>query len=115
MDVVAKSFGATVVSVPEAVRGQALQVPEPVLKKAFLLARPAAAGKPAYAEVDMGDGGFALLAVDKVQAGDLSKVSAEERDTLRQQMTQAYGSEATRELLEMLRASTKIKVNKNLM
>ncbi len=115
MDAVAKSLGATVVSVPEAVRGQALQVPEPVLKKAFLLPHPTAAGKPVYAGVDMGDGAFALLAVDKVQAGDLSKVTAGERDTLRHQMAQAYGSEATRELLEMLRSKAKIKINKNLM
>lgn len=115
MEAVAKSLGATVVSVPEAVRGQALKIPAPVLKDAFLLPHPVAAGKPAYGDVDMGGGSFALLAVDKVQAGDLSKVTADERDTLRQQMTQAYGSEATRELLEMLRAKTKIKINKNLM
>lgn len=115
MDAVAKSLGATVISVPEAVRGQSVQVPEPVLKEAFLLPHPPAAGKPELAEVAMGDGSFALLAVDKVQAGDLSRVTAEERDMLRHQMAQAYGSEATRELLDMLRAKTKIKINKNLM
>ncbi len=115
MDTVAKSLAAKVVSVPEAVRGQALQVPESVLNKAFLLPHPAAADKPVYTDVDMGDGSFALLAVDKVQAGDLSRVTADERDTLRHQMTQAYGAEAARELLEMLRAQTKIKINKNLM
>ena len=115
VDVVAKSLGAKVVSQPDAIRAQSLQVPAPVLKEAFLVAHPSAPGKPEFSIVDMGDGGFALLAVDKVQAGDLSKVTAEERDALRQQMAQAYGSEATRELLQMLRAKTKIKINKNLM
>ncbi|MEO7052655.1 MAG: SurA N-terminal domain-containing protein [Rhodanobacter sp.] len=112
---VAKSLGAKVVSQLDAVRGQSLQVPPPVLKEAFLLPHPSAPGKPEIAIVDMGDGGFALLAVDKVQAGDLSKVTAQERDTLRQQMAQAYGSEATRELVQMLRSKSKIKINKNLM
>ncbi len=115
VDLVAKSLGAKVVSEPDAIQGQSMQVPPPVLKKAFLLAHPSAPNKPEFAIVDMGDGGFALLAVDKVQAGDLSKVTAEERDTLRHQMAQAYGSEATRELLEMLRSKTKIKINKSLM
>jgi len=65
--------------------------------------------------VDMGDGGFAMLAVDKVQPGDLSKVTSDEREMLRHQMAQAYGVEATRELLATLRAKTKIKINKNLL
>ncbi|MEO8780025.1 MAG: peptidyl-prolyl cis-trans isomerase [Rhodanobacter sp.] len=115
VDVVAKSLSAKVVSEPGAMRGQSLQVPASVLKRAFLLPHPSAPDKPEFAIVELGDGGFALLAVDKVQAGDLSKVSAEERDTLRQQMAQTYGSEATRELVQMLRAKTKIKINKNLM
>jgi len=115
MDAVAKSFDATVVTVPEAVRGQSLQVPQAVLKQAYLLPHPTAADKPQYAEVDMGDGGFAMLAVDKVQPGDLSKVTSDEREMLRHQMAQAYGVEATRELLATLRAKTKIKINKNLL
>ena len=115
MSAVAKTMGATVVSVPEAVREQTLQVPPSLLKEAFLMPHPTAAGKPEFATVDMGDGGFALLAVDKVQAGDLSKVSPDQRDALHHQMAQAYGSEATRELLEMLRSKAKIKINKSLM
>ena len=115
MQAVAKAVGGTVVSVPEAVRQQSLQVPPALLKEAFLMPHPTAAGKPEFASVDMGDGGFALLAVDKVQGGDLTKVSPDQRDALRHQMAQAYGSEATRELLETLRSKTKIKINKSLM
>ncbi|MFC5526292.1 SurA N-terminal domain-containing protein [Rhodanobacter ginsengisoli] len=115
MPVVAKSLGATVVSVKDAVRGQSVEVPAPLLAQAFLVPHPAAADKPQFTTVDMHDGNYALLAVDKVEGGDLSKVPKEQREALRRQMAQAYGSEATRELIEMLKAGTKIKINKNLM
>jgi peptidyl-prolyl cis-trans isomerase D len=115
MAAVAKSIDAKVVTVPEAVRGQSFQVPPPVLKEAFLLPHPAAPEKPRFAEVDMGDGGFAMVAVDKVQPGDLTKMSAEDRGLLHRQMAQAYAGEATRELLQVLRAKTKIKINNNLL
>ncbi len=115
MAAVAKSLDAKVISVPEAVRGQSFQVPAPVLKEAFLLPHPSAPDKPRFAEVDMGDGGFAMVAVDKVQPGDLGKITAEDREVLHRQMAQAYAGEATRELLQALRAKTKIKINKNLL
>jgi len=118
MPSVAASVHATIKTVVEAVRSQAPQAqataattPAPLLKQAFLMPHPAA-GKSQFAAVDMQDGTFALLAVDKVQDGDLSKVPPEEHDALRQQMAQAYGAEATRELIEQLRAKTKIQINK---
>ncbi|OOG56257.1 SurA N-terminal domain-containing protein [Rhodanobacter sp. C03] len=113
MPAVATAMGAQLKSVNEATR-QSTDVPALLLTQAFLLPHPAA-GKSQFAAVDMKDGSYALLAVDKVQGGDLSKVPPEQRDALRQQMAQAYGAEATRELLELLKASTKIKINKNLM
>jgi peptidyl-prolyl cis-trans isomerase D len=116
MQSVAASVNAPLKTVVAAVRSQAPQAsatptPAPLLKQAFLMPHPAA-GKSQFAAVDMGDGTFALLAVDKVQDGDLSKVPPEERDALRQQMGQAYGSEATSELIDQLRAKTKIQINK---
>jgi len=60
-------------------------------------------------------GNYAVLAVDKVQGGDLSKVAPQQRKALQRQMAQAYGSEASRELVEWLKAKTEIKINKNLM
>jgi len=116
MPAIAASLHATITTAAAAVRPQAPQgsattTPAPLLKQAFLLPHPAA-GKSAYAAVDMQNGSFAILAVDKVQDGDLSKVSKDERDALRQQMTQAYGAEATLELTQQLRAKTKIKINK---
>lgn len=109
MDEVAESLGASVVTVDEAIRQS--PVPPPLLTKAFLMPHPDA-GKSQFASVDMLDGTYGLLAVDKVQDGDISKVSAEERDALRQQMAQAYGYEATRELVDQLKSKAKIKINK---
>jgi peptidyl-prolyl cis-trans isomerase D len=108
MPAVATSFGATVTSMNEAVRQS--KVPAPLLAQAFLLPHPAA-DKAEFAAVDMQDGSYALLAVDKVQGGDLSKVPPEQRESLRRQMTQAYGSETTRELIELLRAKAEVKIN----
>ena len=116
MQTVAASVHATIKIVAEAVRTQSPQAPvtptpAPLLKQAFLMPHPAV-GKSQYAAVDMQDGTFALLTVDKVQDGDLSKIPPEEHDALRQQMAQAYGAEATRELIDQLRAKTKIQINK---
>ncbi|WP_350017075.1 SurA N-terminal domain-containing protein [Rhodanobacter sp. IGA1.0] len=109
MDAVAKSLGATVTTVSEAVRHA--QVPAPLLTRAFLMPHPAD-NKPQFAAVDMLDGNYALLAVDKVQDGDLTKLLPEQRESLRQQMAQAYGYEAARELIDHLKAKTEIKINK---
>ena len=111
MPAVAASLGATVKTVSEAVRGQPV-APEALLKEAFLLPHPAS-GKPQFAEVDLQDGNYALLAVDKVQSGDLSKVQPEQLQSMRQQIAQAYGFEAKRELLQALRANTKIVINQS--
>ncbi|MEO9080247.1 MAG: SurA N-terminal domain-containing protein [Rhodanobacter sp.] len=115
METVAKSLDATVVSKSDVVRGRSVDVPAPLLTEAFLVAHPAAADKPEFAAVDMGQGSYALLMVDKVQGGDLTKVPTEQREALRQQMAQAYGAEETRELIELLKSKAKIKINKNLL
>jgi len=109
----AAEAGATLETATAAER-TSTTVPAPLLAEAFLLPHPAA-GKPVFAAVDMQDGNFALLALDKVQAGDPSKVPSEQRTALGLQMAQAYGTEATRELIAALRAKAKIKYNKSLM
>lgn len=109
----ATQVGATLQTAPGTER-TSTKVPAPLLAQAFLLPHPAA-GKSAFAAVDMEDGDFALIAVDKVQAGDPSKIPSEQRTALREQMAQAYSAEATRELIAALRAKVEIKYNKTLM
>jgi peptidyl-prolyl cis-trans isomerase D len=101
MQAVAASAGATLQAVPEAIRALPNLPPE-LLDQAFLLPHPAA-GKPQFARVQMQDGSYALVAVDKVQDGDLSKVTPEQRTMLRTQI-------ATHEVIEGLRAKTEIKI-----
>ncbi|WP_343214375.1 SurA N-terminal domain-containing protein [Dyella sp. ASV21] len=105
---VASSVGANAQSVPDAVRMQPSMPPE-VLEQAFLLPHPEA-GKPQCARVALRDGSYALVAVDKVQAGDLSKISADQRSELRGQMGQAYGVLATQAYIDALKAKTTIKI-----
>ena len=107
MQAVATSAGANLQTVADATRMQQGVAPE-VLQQAFLLPHPA--GKPQYARVATADGSYALVAVDKVQEGDLSKVTFEQRDALRGQMGQAYGILATQAFLDMLKAKTEIKI-----
>jgi peptidyl-prolyl cis-trans isomerase D len=111
MQAVATSLGASVKTLPAAERGHS-DAPLPLLKQAFLLPHPAA-DKSEFAAVDMHDGTYALVAVSKVQGGDLSKVSPEQRASLVQQIAQAYGLEAKDELLQVLKADTKITINKS--
>lgn len=89
-------------------------VPAALRDQAFLLPHPID-GKPQYAAVDMHDGSYALLAVDKVEGADLSKITPAEREMLRQQMMQAYGAVETQELIKALRSGTEIKIAKDRM
>nr|WP_199041094.1 SurA N-terminal domain-containing protein [Dyella sp. ASV24] len=108
MQAVASSVGASAQTVADAVRMQQRVAPE-VLGQAFLLPHPAA-GKAQFARVAMHDGNYALVAVDKVQEGDLSKITPDQRSTLRDQMSQAYGILATQGFIDALKAKTEIKI-----
>jgi peptidyl-prolyl cis-trans isomerase D len=110
---VAKSAGASVQTVNDVLREPqgptAQNLPEPVRTQAFLLPHPSA-GKPQFASVAVGDGVFVILAVDKVQGGDLSKVTPAQREQLRNGMAQAYGNMATYGFIDAMKAKTTIKV-----
>jgi len=108
MQAVATSAGASVQAAPEVVRMQQTLPPE-VLEQAFLLPHPAV-GKAEFARVGTRDGSYTLVAVDKVQDGDISKVTPEQRQALRNEMSQAYGMLATHEFIEALKAKTEIKI-----
>ncbi|MHA6203832.1 SurA N-terminal domain-containing protein [Dyella soli] len=105
---VAASAGAAVQTVAAAVRVQP-DLPPEVLEQAFLLPHPAA-GKAQFARVSLRDGSYALVGVDKVQDGDLSKVPADQRKALNDGMSQAYSALAAHEFIESLKANTEIKI-----
>jgi peptidyl-prolyl cis-trans isomerase D len=113
MQAVAHAVGAQVQNVPQALRVQA-DVPEQVRDKAFVMPHPEQ-GKAQFADVAMPDGAYALLAVDKVEDGDLSKITADQRTTLRDSMLKAYGEVATTGFIDALKAHTEIKLAKDRM
>jgi peptidyl-prolyl cis-trans isomerase D len=84
-------------------------VPQPILTQAFLLAHPAD-GKPVWAVVPTEQGAYALVALDKVTDGDVSKVPADARQSLRGQMMDALALGATQEFIEALKARSEIKI-----
>lgn len=105
---VAASVGAPLKISAEATRGSADVAPE-LLDAAFKLPHPAP-GKPQFTSVAQLDGSYDLVALDKVQDADLSKLPAQQRDMLRQQMARVYGASATQEFIDALKAKTEIKV-----
>ncbi|MCX7512327.1 SurA N-terminal domain-containing protein [Frateuria hangzhouensis] len=111
MDAVAATVGAPVQSVKDALRVQQ-GLPEQLRDEAFLQPHPGKDGKPQFAAVALPEGAYALIAVDKVQDGDLSKVTPEQRTMLRQSMIAAYGNVATDGFIDALKAKTEIKIAK---
>ncbi|EIL88659.1 SurA N-terminal domain-containing protein [Rhodanobacter sp. 115] len=110
---VAKSAGANVVSVSDAMRmpraPSAQSMPAQVRSQAFLLPHPAK-DKPEFSSVAVGDGVFAIVGVDKVQGGDLAKITPAQREQLRNQMAQAFGNMATHGFIDILKAKTPVKI-----
>ncbi|WP_063572028.1 MULTISPECIES: SurA N-terminal domain-containing protein [Luteibacter] len=84
-------------------------VPQPILQRAFTLPHPVD-GKPSWSVVQTGGGTYAVVAVDKVTDGDLSKIAKTDRDGLRGQMTDAMAKAATIEYVEALKARGDIKI-----
>lgn len=114
MQAVAASAGATVQTVKDVLRGGQQGLPPQISDEAFQLPHPAD-GKPQFSSVTIGAGVDAVLAVDKVQAGDLSKVTKEQREGLRRQMMQYYGAIAAQGFVDMMKAKTEIKIAKDRM
>ena len=89
-------------------------VPEPILTQAYVTPHPVD-GKSQYADVSLAQGSYAVLAVDKVEGGDLSKITPNDRLQLYRQMMQAYGGLETQGYTDMLKANTKIEIAKDRM
>jgi peptidyl-prolyl cis-trans isomerase D len=90
-------------------------VPQPILDQAFVTPHPSADGKPQFASVAMDHGTYAVIALDKVEGGDLSKLTEDDRRQLYRQMVQAYGALETQGFTDMLKTKTKIQIAKDRM
>lgn len=98
----------------DAVRREQQGVAKPMLDKLFAMQAPVD-GKPRFAKVELGDGGFALLALKDVHAGDPDDIPEAQRKMLVDQMRRAYATSATNEWLETLKHSVDIKFSKDRM
>ncbi len=86
------------------------KLPPALLQKVFRMPHPSA-GKPQFAMVAQHGGHFALVQLDAVHAGDLSKIGKQERHMLRLQMRQADAAQTTNQFVDALRAKAKITVH----
>jgi peptidyl-prolyl cis-trans isomerase D len=96
-------------------RDQQQDVPQEIVTQAFLTPHPGADGKPQYADVSLGQGNYAVLAVDMVEPGDLSKIPPEERQLKYRELMQYNGFLETKGFVDMLKAKTKIEIAKDRM
>lgn len=85
-----------------------------LLDKAFTMPRPGK-DKPQFAMASLGNGSFALLALNAVHPGDVSKIPSLQRKILLQQMRQSYATVATEEWLKLLKSNADIKIAKERM
>lgn len=81
-----------------------------LLKQVFLMPQPAA-GKPSVARVDLGQGRYALVALDAVHPGDPAKMPAQLRQMYLDQLKQVYAQAATSGFIAALRQHTDIKID----
>jgi peptidyl-prolyl cis-trans isomerase D len=80
-----------------------------IFSEVFLLPHPAD-GKPVWSAVPTGNGAYAIVALDKVTDGDIAKVTAEQRQSLRGQMMDAIALGSTQEFIDVLKSRTEIKL-----
>ncbi|MDC8015374.1 SurA N-terminal domain-containing protein [Tahibacter soli] len=76
---------------------------------AFKLPRPAE-GKPAYASVALADGAYALVAVDAVHEGDVSKVDEAGRTAVLSQLQNEAGLSGVLQFLESMRQEIRVEI-----
>ncbi|HET7266761.1 MAG TPA: SurA N-terminal domain-containing protein [Oleiagrimonas sp.] len=85
-------------------------VKQALLDKAFMMPRPEDK-QPSFGMVSLGDGSYALLALDAVHPGKVDKVPKFQRQMLLSQMRQAYAATSVKEWLKMLKGKTDIQVS----
>ncbi len=105
----AAAKGLSVMTMAGVPRGAA--APTPAANQAYFDAPAPAAGKVVASSATMPDGAIAVYAISKVTAGNPAAAPAQERDTLRAQLTQMRGFEAATRFVRALRKQMKIEIS----
>jgi peptidyl-prolyl cis-trans isomerase D len=94
--------------VPALPRGAPM--PDPAAVSAFFEAPPPAPGKVSAGKVALPDGREVVYAVSKITPGNPDEASAQEKQSIQQQMVEAIGEDDVRGLVDSLRARIKVTV-----
>jgi len=105
---VAEARGVEAAEIAELPRG--LPVPSPQAAQAIFAAPAPEAGAKSVGKVVLDDGRIVVYAVRKVIPGDLGEVTAEQRESLRQQLGQVHGNQDVQALVQSLRGKMRIEV-----
>jgi len=106
LDILAKSVGASVQDIHAATPGMPNLDPA-LLTAVFKLAAPAP-GKSVRSAVDLGHGSYALVQLDAVHPGDVSKLPPEQREFIAAQLRQMQSGASVQAFLDALRRAAKI-------
>ena len=105
---VADARGVEAAEIGELPRG--LPVPSPQAAQAIFAAPAPGAGKKSVGKVVLDDGRIVIYAVRKVIPGDAGEATAEQRDSLRQQLGQVHGNQDVEALVQALRRKMHVTV-----
>jgi peptidyl-prolyl cis-trans isomerase D len=83
-------------------------MPSPEINAAIFATQKPAAGKVSAGKAQMGDGSYAVFVVNKVNEGDLAKITPEQRTQLQQQVVQMDGASDVAAYVAALRKQYKI-------
>ena len=83
-------------------------MPSPEINAAIFATQKPAAGKVSAGKAKMGDGTYAVFVVNKVNEGDLTKITPEQRTQLQQQVVQMDGASDVAAYVAALRKQFKI-------
>jgi peptidyl-prolyl cis-trans isomerase D len=83
-------------------------MPSPEINAAIFATRRPATGKVAAGKARMEDGNYAVFVVNKVNEGDLAKITPEQRIQLQQQIVQMDGAGDVQVYVSTLRKQYKI-------
>ncbi|MDE1957936.1 MAG: SurA N-terminal domain-containing protein [Xanthomonadaceae bacterium] len=81
-----------------------------LLKQVFLMPQPMV-GKPSVAQMDLGQGRYALVALDAVHPGDPAKLPTQLRQMYLDQLKQIYAQAAASGFIAALRQHTAVKID----
>ena len=83
-----------------------------LLEEAFRMPHPTK-GSADFGSVDLGDAGYALIALDAVHPGDISKITKAQRNFLRERLRQVDAMSELDGFIKIVRKHTEVIINKD--